>query len=345
MGLYGNKFLDTGYFNISISEFFDHLDQQEILFEDTFALATVDQKDKINTDSIEETKKKLLDIIKNIFNKVVTFIQDIIKGFIKFIEFIEEKINRDEIVKKFGKGVTWDAIQNAMNNGWEGIPTDLPYADISQDQLIQNMDVFTIIAGEITANKEFDLEVLKKDIEKIKDMKSITDARSAYNDHVNTINQIRPDIMKLSQQYQVDKKVYISRDQKNGKYKITQQIFHMIENSSINSRSIIKNIKEQGKKVTDRIESEQIKPLKREIENNLKATGDNAEFLKIENYYLKTKLAYNNLILQNTLNGINVIVKETKNKISINTRVYLYIASHISKYNKKDNKESEGNDK
>lgn len=67
MGFYGNKFLDTGYFNISISEFFDHLDQQEILFEDTFALATVDQKDKINTDSIEETKKKLLDIIKNIF--------------------------------------------------------------------------------------------------------------------------------------------------------------------------------------------------------------------------------------------------------------------------------------
>ena len=43
-----------------------------------------------------------------------------------------------------------------MNNGWEGIPTDLPYAEISQDQLIQNMEVFTIIAGEITANKEFD---------------------------------------------------------------------------------------------------------------------------------------------------------------------------------------------
>lgn len=336
MGFYGNKFLNTGYSEININEFFDIINEQQLLFEDTFALAVTNQNDKV---TIEETKKKLLDIIKEVFNKVISVIRNIIDRFIEFIKSIEDKINRDEIVKKFARGITWKDVETALNNGWKGIPESRYYADMDQDQLVKNQDILRDISISISADYDFDFKKLAQDIEKIKDMKSIEEARKAYNDHVKYINSHMEEVSSTIN-YDVNRNNYFTLNVVDGRYKPNLKLFQMLENSSINSRSIIKNLKDQGKKLTDKIKRENIDPLKKEIEYNLNATADNAEFLKIENYYIKTKLAYNNFILQNTIKGINKVVKQTKENISINTELYLYIARSIRPYLK--SKESKG---
>lgn len=339
MGFYGNKFLNTGYSEININEFFDILNEQQLLFEDTFALAIPNQSN-INNTSTEDTKKKLLDIIKNIFDKVVSKIKEIIDNFIDFIKSIEEKINHDEIVKKFARGITWKDVETAYQKGWKGIPENRYFAKMDEDQLVQNKNNLDHIVYRMADRNGLDLKSLSDEIEKMKEIKDINEAKKLYHEHLSRINKAREYIS-----FSADNNIYTMNNKQNGYYKLDARNFQMIENSSINSRSIIKDIKDQQQKITDRMKRENIDPLKREIEYNLKSTADNAEFLKIENYYIKTKLAYNNFILQSTIQSINHVLINVKQKININTNLYLYIARsirpYISKSNNENNTESE----
>lgn len=331
MSFYGNRFLNTGYFDISIEEFFNIMENDRVLMEDTLALPYY------GDNSTETSKKKILDSIKDAFNKVAVFIKSLFEKFIKFVNEITDKINRDEIVKKIaGRDLSFKDLEDAKAKGWKGIPNSLPFSIIENDELFANKDLFETICRRLDPDK------IINEIEKMKNIDELSEAKSKYIELVEKLDNIKLDRELFNR---IERGHYTSQD-KNPKddryYYLSIKIFEMIKKSSIDSRSIIRNIKDQNKKIIDKIRNEYIKPLEKEIEYNLNSTADNSESLKTYNYYLKTKVAYNNFILKNIITATNLILRNTKDKINENTKFYISLIKSVKDYlpNNTENKEN-----
>lgn len=199
MAVYGNllKSVNEGvHENVSFDQLFNFIYESDnevnlmferanlitILKEENTSLA-IPKSIEDYTSNPEQVKKKFVDKIKDIVNKFVSWFITSIKDLkYKVNEFYVKHNFQDDFLSKWKSKVTWDNLQKAIKNGWEGIPNNIPSilvpVNLSDTKIVDRLnDIFkdtnTLIESMKDSNSEDELNKIEDEvntlIEKLKD--------------------------------------------------------------------------------------------------------------------------------------------------------------------------------
>lgn len=217
MGIYSNYITESAI-PVNRNIFLDYCERMQkisealeflCLNEDSTALAIPNEIDfsqfKDDGKSFEETKKKIIEFIKELPNKFIKAVKELMVIIGKAIEKAIEKVQdaaakvKDSIYGVFSKTITYDNLNKAQKNGWPGLPKGSILIGTIANNLFDS-SLYEDHKREITLSdnstttisvKELDQKILdiKKRIDDLSNIKDDAEFDSEYSSIKKEINK------------------------------------------------------------------------------------------------------------------------------------------------------------
>lgn len=185
MGLiYGNTFLKEESiitYESFIDFFNESMEEHDKIFESfMFEAETLQLTDSQHKD----TKKGILETIKNLFQKFVAFVKRAVQKVMDWYKSIQEGKYKDTLANKFLKDLKYEDLETAKKNGWKGIPEQSSFAMIDPAQIQHELYMFENVQEEIRRKK------ITESIESIKDAEKLEHAKEKFKEVQEEISNL-----------------------------------------------------------------------------------------------------------------------------------------------------------
>lgn len=187
MGLiYGNTFINKEESIITYESFIDFfnesMEEHDKIFESfMFEAETLQLTDSQHKD----TKKGILETIKNLFQKFITFVKRAVQKVMDWYKDIQEGKYKDILANKLLKDLKYEDLETAKKNGWKGIPEQSSFAMIDPARIQHELYMFENVKEEIRNNKITEI------IESIKSVEKFEEAKEKYKEVQESISNLR----------------------------------------------------------------------------------------------------------------------------------------------------------
>lgn len=282
-------------------------------------------------------KESIGDKIKHLINIVVTWIKEAFKKLAQVVKNMYEKIVyntvRDKALQAIFKNYSYDDTVKARENGWKGVPRTykMPaFADIKQSRIYDYYSKYT------NALEDKNLTDLLSDME----MNQTAEyAEDKYNEILDVIKDNKKDFHLKYSKFVSSLSVGVFGNSDYGakegdKYFYPMKHhFEILQNIVLNSQQRVVYLKKSYDKDFKKITSQKVFDYNTELKQvkSEKDTSDN-EGHKVYSYYLKAKIAVCKYELELARNIIKDTITRTITTFKYAFSIYLYIVATTRRY-------------
>ena len=317
-----------------------------------------------STEKSEQTKKSIIQKIKELFSKFVGFVKGAFEKLANNLQEVYNKTNFvDKFVSRYKNVVTWENVEKLTNSGWKGVPSEIFM--VGTPAKLQDA-----VVGEIKNSKvekynfdtEFDKIINSKDTEeaesnykkfseKLKemkddaiedDMKSMLLRKQIKSEDLNNKilkGEIKVDEEVLQKMIQQHYSNYFFTFQKNeyGRYyPQDRNIFESTKYMAENGQKLARDVKQTGKKILSvmKIENKEsdLTNMKSFKKGGSNYNENDSNVNKINMLYYKAKYEYASVFIKASSLGIRNVVNVIKTQHKHAIKFYMTMVSAIKKY-------------
>ena len=379
MAVYGNIIMEQNR-SMDMSDFIDFFQettsQLELMFERANVIQSLKEanvlledvpaavKPVVTNSEPEKVKKTLLEKVKEIW---VKFVQMVKNAFEKLANAIHNKYMEinfvDKIVSKNKNIVTFENLKKAKENGWVGMPTNVPMinkiADPTDSKLYKDMELYNIQSNnnsKSTTSADFDnLISTEDDIDPILSAESLEDAKEKYKKFEEKLKKFNEDKKRENKSGNYTRNSFASADptsfwssknakgvehayftitnikSEDGKYYMpSSDGFLRTKELAEKGQFIIKNIKNSSQIAIKNLKGE------KDIEmNNLKSyqkSKVDSEANQIIILYYKAKYMYSKSYISRMTKIMNTVLSIIREQHIIAINAYIHYVKAIKKY-------------
>jgi hypothetical protein len=375
MAIYGNYINDYSKTQaMSFMEFFEFLHESDLemnsiferaeitcLFEakNSTALSTVVAPEGISSDP-EKVRIHVIAKIKELVTKFINMVKEAFKKLSDKLKDLYANTNFvDKYVSKYKDKVTYDNMQIARKNGWNGLPKTLPCIN----QLCSTKDSDLYMNKVYNANDAYNekVELEEKDIEDIVSAKDLSEAKEKYKKFKEELQKVKGNLLSCDVETQqnrlernnkskdkinytfnrmnvIDNWYAITVDNNGNEnfYYPDKELFEKTKYLAENGQKETKNISQESKYVINNLKID-----KDVHKANLKNTGekgdDNKQILIL---YYKAKYEYASLQIQYMTQLSKAIINIIHKQHSMAINVYMQFVSAYNQYCNKTQEEA-----
>lgn len=312
----------------------------------------------LNTNKVEETKKSIIQRIKDLFSKFIGFVKG---AFAKLADRLQEVYNKTNFVDKFviryKNIVTWENIEKLKEAGWKGLSTSTPM--VGTPVSINDTMLFD-------SESEKQLEEFEKYFNQIISSNSSDDAKNVYNNFSKDLKEYKNRISKDSyERMSFNKSLKISfadidfnmavltpdeyekllnsryfavsnvsEDEKT--YFPIKNYFTTTKYMAENGQKLIRDVRQFGKKMISRLKVDKKESELTNMKSYKKGGSNYKENDKegnvISMLYYKAKYEYASVFISLSQKMTSLVLSIMKNQHKHAIKFYMSIVSAINKY-------------
>lgn len=312
----------------------------------------------LNTNKVEETKKSIIQRIKELFSKFIGFVKG---AFVKLADKLQEVYNKtnfvDKFVVRYKNIVIWENVEKLKEAGWKGMPTSIPM--VGTPVSIKDTLLFD-------SESQKQLEEFEKYYNQIITSNSSDDAKQIYNTFSKRLKEYKERIsednyyrMSLRKNMQIgfadidlrmatltpdeyekllNSRYFaisnVSEDEKM--YFPIKKYFITTKYMAENGQKLIRDVRQFGKKMisalkVDKKESE-LTNMKSYKKGGSNYNENDKEGNMISMLYYKAKYEYASAFISLSQKMVSLVLSIMKNQHKHAIKFYMSIVSAINKY-------------
>lgn len=312
----------------------------------------------LNTNKVEETKKSIIQRIKDLFSKFIGFVKG---AFAKLADKLQEIYNKtnfvDKFVARYKNIVIWENVEKLKEAGWKGLSTSTPM--VGTPVSINDTMLFD-------SESEKRLEEFEKYFNQIISSNSSDDAKNVYNNFSKDLKEYKNRISKDSyERMSFNKSLKISfadidfnmavltpdeyekllnsryfavsnvsEDEKT--YFPIKNYFTTTKYMAENGQKLIRDVRQFGKKMISRLKVDKKESELTNMKSYKKGGSNYNENDKEENIinmlYYKAKYEYATVFISLSQKMTSLILNIMKSQHKHAIKFYMSIVSAINKY-------------
>lgn len=312
----------------------------------------------LNTNKVEETKKSIIQRIKDLFSKFIGFVKG---AFAKLADKLQEVYNKtnfvDKFVARYKNIVIWENVEKLKEVGWKGMSTSTPMVGTP-------VSINDTLLFDSEAEKQ--LEEFEKYYNQIITSNSSDDAKQIYNTFSNRLDEYKERIskdnyyrMSLNKNMEISfadidlKMATLTPDEYekllNSRYFAVSNVseeektyfpiknyFTTTKYMAENGQKLIRDVRQFGKKMisalkVDKKESE-LTNMKSYKKGGSNYNENDKEGNVISMLYYKAKYEYASVFISLSQKMTSLVLSIMKNQHKHAIKFYMSIVSAINKY-------------
>ena len=314
----------------------------------------------LNTNKVEETKKSIIQRIKELFSKFIGFVKG---AFVKLADKLQEVYNKtnfvDKFVARYKNIVIWENVEKLKEAGWKGMPTSTPMVGTP-------VSIKDTLLFDLESQKQ--LEEFEKYYNQIITSNSSDDAKQVYNTFSKRLKEykerISEDNYSRMSWYKNIEINFANIDLRFGTLTMTPDEYEKLLNSRYfaisnvsedektyfpiknyftttkymaeNGQKLIRDVRQFGKKMISALKVDKKESELTNMKSYKKGGSNYNENDKEENIinmlYYKAKYEYASVFISLSQKMTSLVLSIMKNQHKHAIKFYMSIVSAINKY-------------